>query len=86
MLNNRTDVCRTRSVTHDVHCIIGSSNHFLITCLFPCISVLDPQLSSACVKHAGGYDGYLEIAEEYNIIEYNQDPSWTRLDKRPADS
>ena len=41
MLNNRTVVCRKRSITHDVRCIIGSSNHFLITCLFPCISILD---------------------------------------------
>ena len=55
MLNYRT------VIYHDVHSIIGSSDHFLITSAFSIASVL---LSSTYVKHAHDYGGYLEIAEE----------------------
>ena len=62
MLNYRTIVCRTRSVTHDVHSIIGSSNHFLINSVFSLASEFTELLSFAYVKHACDYGGYLEIA------------------------
>ena len=85
MLNYRTIVCRTRSVTHDVHSIIGSSNHFLINSVFSLASEFTELLSFACVKHACGYGGYLEIAEESflrqirNISKTQVEQGWISL-------
>ena len=80
MLNYRNVACRTRSVTHDVHSNIGSSNHSQITSVFSLASVL---LSSACVKHAGNYGGYLEIAEESFIRKIK---NITRIQVEPGKS
>ena len=53
MLNYRTVVCRTRPITHDVHCNVGSSNQFLITSVFSLAPVC--LLSKASVVYSNSF-------------------------------